>query len=176
MGRVEPRRKVRKPRNFSWLIEDEIAGLGRPGGFVFAGSEGDDASLEDDLTFLMDLGVRALVSLTEEPLAENVVRRFPIAYLHIPIADMAPPTMEQVHRFIEFIEQAEQEGRPAAAHCDAGQGRTGTMLACYLVWKGYTTADAVNLVRRKRPGSIETADQELSVFDYECVLRDEAGG
>jgi len=44
------------------------------------------------------------------------------------------------------------------------------------VWKGYTTADAVNRVREKRPGSIETADQELSVFDYECVLKGEARG
>jgi len=33
----------------------------------------------------------------------------------------------------------------------------------------------VNRVRSRRPGSIETTDQELSVFDYECMLRGEKG-
>ena len=166
---------MREPRNFSWLIQGKIAGLGRPGGFAFVPSRGGDARLENDLTFLTGRGVRVLVSLTEEPLAEEVVRRFPIDCLHIPIVDMTPPTMDQVRWFIDFVEQAELAGKPVAVHCDAGRGRTGTMLACYLVWKGYVTADAVNRVRSRRPGSIETTDQELSVFDYECMLRGEKG-
>lgn len=163
--------KAREPRNFSWLVEGEIAGLGRPGGFGVTGSRGTDSRLEAELTFLADQGIRALVSLTEERLDEGVSGNFPFEYLHIPIVDMMPPTMDQVDRFIEFADRAESRGKAVAVHCDAGRGRTGTMLACYLVWKGYITADAVNRVREKRPGSIETTDQELSVFDYERMLR-----
>ena len=55
-------------------------------------------------------------------------------------------------------------------HCSAGLGRTGTMLASYLVQRGSNTAEALAQVRKRRPGSIETADQELAVCDYEVYM------
>ena len=52
-------------------------------------------------------------------------------------------------------------------HCGAGLGRTGTLLACYFVSKGMTAKNAVARVRRLRPGSIETAEQERAVEEFE---------
>ena len=51
-------------------------------------------------------------------------------------------------------------------HCDAGIGRTGTMLACYLVSKGYNAEKAIEEVRIKRPGSIETVKQEEVIVKF----------
>lgn len=54
-----------------------------------------------------------------------------------------------------------------AVHCALGFGRTGTMLACYLVKeRGLAAGDAIAEIRRLRPGSIETYEQEKAVFQF----------
>lgn len=51
-----------------------------------------------------------------------------------------------------------------AVHCMHGHGRTGTMLACYLVkTRKISGTDAINEIRRLREGSIETSEQEKAV-------------
>ncbi|MBI4532211.1 MAG: dual specificity protein phosphatase family protein [Candidatus Latescibacteria bacterium] len=150
-------------RNFSWLIEGVIAGMGRPGGY---GSDG-QAQLQTDLRQLREHGIVGIVSLTEAPIHWGTVERLGFDYLHIPIADMGTPTMEAIDRFIEFVERIREQKKGVVVHCVAGIGRTGMMLACYLVSQGKSTTRAIETVRAKRPGSMETADQELAVFDYE---------
>lgn len=55
-----------------------------------------------------------------------------------------------------------------------GCGRTGTMLACYLVAnEGYNADDAIVETRKRRRNSIETRRQEQSVRDYEKSLKGE---
>lgn len=55
-----------------------------------------------------------------------------------------------------------------AVHCFHGRGRTGTILACYLVkTRGMAAKDAISYVRRERPWSVETRDQEETVYVYE---------
>ena len=52
-------------------------------------------------------------------------------------------------------------------HCRFGLGRVGTMLACYLVkTTNCSAAEAISIVRRKRPGSIETRGQEKLVQEF----------
>jgi atypical dual specificity phosphatase len=45
------------------------------------------------------------------------------------------------------------------------------VLAAYLVRRGRTGAEAIAEVRARRPGSIETPDQEAAVAAYERALR-----
>jgi atypical dual specificity phosphatase len=48
-----------------------------------------------------------------------------------------------------------------------GHGRTGTMLACYLVkTRQISGIDAISEIRRLRHGSIETHDQEKAVVQF----------
>ena len=89
-----------------------------------------------------------------------------IAYLHLPVEDMQPPTLEEVVEFMGFITDVEQQGRPVVVHCGAGLGRTGTMLACYLVHQGKSTEDSLITLRQIRPGSVETLGQEQSIENY----------
>lgn len=70
------------PRNFSWVIQDEIAGMARP------------LSVVTDLEFLKDHGIEAIVSLTELPLHKTLMEEFGFEYKHIPIVDLASPTQE----------------------------------------------------------------------------------
>ena len=142
-------------RNFSWLIEGEIAGMAKPASSVY------------DFEFLKENSFEAIVSLTEFPLNEALVEEFGFSVKHLPVRDFEAPTLEQVKDFIAFAEKARVEGKKLVVHCDAGIGRTGTVLACYLVSKGYNAAKAIEEVRVKRPGSVETIEQEELVMKYE---------
>ena len=142
-------------RNFSWLIEGEIAGMAKPASSVY------------DFEFLKENGFEAIVSLTEFPLNEALVEEFGFSVKHLPVRDFEAPTLEQIEDFMAFAEEARAEGKKLVVHCDAGIGRTGTVLACYLVSKGYNAAKAIEKVRVKRPGSVETIEQEELVMKYE---------
>ena len=142
-------------RNFSWLIEDEIAGMAKPASSVY------------DFECLKEKGLDAIVSLSEYPLSEVLIEEFGFSVKHIPVRDFQPPTLEQVEDFVAFAKNARSEGKKLVVHCDAGVGRTGTMLACYLVRKGHSATDAIEEVRTKRPGSIETIEQEEVVLEFE---------
>jgi len=146
-------------RNFSWLIEDEIAGMAKPASSVY------------DFESLKEKGLDAIVSLSEYPLSEVLIEEFGFSVKHIPVRDFQPPTLEQVEDFVAFAKNARSEGKKLVVHCDAGVGRTGTMLACYLVSKGHSATDAIEEVRAKRPGSIETIEQEEVVLEFESKNR-----
>ncbi|MBM4054052.1 MAG: protein phosphatase [Planctomycetes bacterium] len=143
------------PRNFSWLIKNEIAGMARPMSGI------------SNFEFLKESGIDVIVSLSEWPLHRTLLEEFGFINKHIPIADLTPPTQEQIEEFILFVNEAISSDKKVVVHCDAGIGRTGTMLACYLVNKGYSAKDAIIEVRKKRPGSIETIAQEETVMEYE---------
>jgi atypical dual specificity phosphatase len=83
-----------------------------------------------------------------------------------PVADFTAPTLNQIDRMIRFIERSVAGGKPVAVSCHAGIGRTGTILACYLVKKGRFAEEAMQEVAIKRRAGIETEDQKQAVRDY----------
>lgn len=151
--------------NFSWVREGEIAGSAHPGGFGYSPHNGQQ-ELELNLGFFSQAGIGAIVSLSVTPLNEEVLARFGLRYLHLPVEDMTAPTIEDVEEFITFARDTRRTAAGTLVHCTAGRGRTGTMLACYLVHEGCSPAEAVAEVRRCRPGSIETPAQEALIRRY----------
>lgn len=147
------------PRNFSWLEEGVIAGMARPIGSP------------NELQDLRDMGIQAIVSLTVTPLLRSLVEEFGFDYRHLPIRDFCPPAPEQVQGFVAFVNEMKRAKKPLVAHCGAGMGRTGTMLSCYLVSQGAAANDAIEKVRRLRPGAVETREQEQAVHEYERTLK-----
>jgi atypical dual specificity phosphatase len=148
----EERRNLILP-NFSWLIDHELAGMSLP-------------RTDDALALLPQLGVRAVVSLTEHSLPAALTELGIIAE-HIPVPDFTAPTIDQIERAVASIERFRAGGLPTAVHCVAGLGRTGTILAAALVARGVPAAAAIAQVRTARPGSIETPEQAAAVERYE---------
>ncbi len=142
---------------FSWIIDQGLAGMPRPGIVT---------SYEDDLSFLSEQGIDLLVSLTVQPINAEFLKEYQIESLHLPVEDFHPPTQEQLKTFVAATRETIDSGGAVGVHCTAGMGRTGTFLATYLVSLGHTPDDAIAEIRRLRPGSIETADQEAAIREY----------
>ena len=140
--------------SFDWIVPGAVAAMARP--------------WPEDLPWLREVGVRAVLSLSE-----RVPEGFPsqgLAHLHLPVRDFAPPTQEQLARAVEFIREALDSAKPCAVHCGAGRGRTGTVVAAWLVSRGLTASEAIAEVRRRRPGSVETEEHEESVALFARAL------
>jgi protein-tyrosine phosphatase len=143
--------------NFSYVLPGFLAGMARPGTLD---------SLRHDLLFLRAEGITAILSLSESPLDEQLIREDAFEYLHIPVPDFTAPTIEQVARGMEFVEKMIEAKRPVAVHCGAGCGRTGAFLACYFVKQGESPEQAILHIRSLRPCSIETGSQRELVYRY----------
>jgi atypical dual specificity phosphatase len=142
-----------RPNGFFWLEQPYVAGLARPGGV-------------EDLHWLRREGIEVVISLTEEPLPRTWVNEAGLFLVHTPVPDMEAPTAEQILQCITTLERAIARNMGVAVHCGEGKGRTGTMLACYLVTRGLTADQAINRVRRARPGAVETEDQTAAIVAY----------
>lgn len=145
---------------FSWVIENEIAGMARP-----------DWRSEGIWAWLAERGVGLVVSLTSSPPDVDMLARNGLALLHLPVEDFRPPTPRDFEHFLSHARFARHEGNAIVVHCGAGMGRTGTMLAAYLIDKGASAQEAIATVRAARPGSIETEEQERSLHELARTLR-----
>ena len=142
-----------KPDNFSWLIEGKLAGSAIPTSF-------------EEIKWLVDVGVKSIVTVREESLDDDWIKN--INYLHIHSNDMGVPEFEDLVKAVDFIHQRITNNEPVMVHCLAGLGRTGTILACYLIKYQKLSADnSIQKVRESRPGSIQSFPQEEIIFQFE---------
>lgn len=116
---------------------------------------------------MQEQGVDTIVSLTETPLDGEALAAFNFEVLHMPFPDRHAPTEEQIDTYTAFLDEQLGTGRSVMVHCLGGYGRTGTMLVCYLIHCGAKADEALAEMRRLRPWSVETEEQEEAVFAYE---------
>ena len=111
-------------------------------------------------------GISSILSLTESDIQKIIPSS--INYKHVPIKNHVAPSVQQLEDCVDFLLSESAKGHKVDVHCAAGLGRTGTVLAAYLVAKyGLAASDAIKKIRALRPGSIEKNKQEVSVEEFE---------
>ena len=147
-----------KPDNFSWIIEEKLAGSAIP-------------TSKDEIDWIKQEGVRSIVTIREEPLKDEWIKD--VNYLQVHSNDMGIPEFSDLVNSVDFIHQRITNDEPVMVHCLAGLGRTGTILACYLIkYEDMTADDAIEKVRRERHGSIQSFSQEEIIFRFEKFVRE----
>lgn len=141
------------PDEFSWIDKPLVAGMARPGAL-------------DELAWLRDQGIQLIISLTENPFRRDWINEAGLFNMHIPVEDLHAPSQKQIELCLSAIAKARAKQFGVGVHCGAGLGRTGTILACYLVTQDLNARDAIARIRRLRPGSIETPEQEEAVEEF----------
>jgi atypical dual specificity phosphatase len=150
-----------EPTGFVWVEDRKLAGSGYPASAA-------------QLAWLQEKGIGALLSLTEDPLPQDWSERSPMVMAHVPMRDHSPPDAASLEKAVSFIEKESSEGRAVAVHCLAGEGRTGCVLAAYLVKsRGLGAAEALRIIRGAKPEFVERG-QEKAVYDYAASLKPQA--
>jgi atypical dual specificity phosphatase len=111
-------------------------------------------------------GISVLINLDERSHAPEVLSRIGLSEIHLPTPDFSPPSIADLERGVAAIAQSVAAGQRVAVHCGAGLGRTGTLLACYLVHLNFSPEAAIDRIRALRPGSIETERQVNAVHEF----------
>ncbi len=145
---------------FFWVIPKKLAGASIPWGI-------------EDLRYWWRQGIRAVVVLLEDyemDISIEEYREIGFDVLWKPIRDMTAPSISTLLDIVKWIDEKINRNRPVLVHCYGGLGRTGTILAAYLVYKGMEPLKAIEFIRSIRPGAIQTISQYESIFLFKEYL------
>jgi atypical dual specificity phosphatase len=121
-----------------------------------------------DVPALEQLGVGAVVNTCEEyagPVAAYA--RAGIVQLRIPTIDFTPPTLDDVVRGVQFMQEQIRLGRRVYVHCKAGRARSGTVVLCWLITaRGLTPDAAQDLILQRRPHAYPFLARRAVVQQY----------
>ena len=127
----------------------------------------------NDILDLHRHGIRAILTLTEQPLTihstipASLFMQLGITYCHEPIPDMNPPDDATAIAALNFLEQMIAHSIPVFFHCFAGMGRTGTILHLFYLNRGLPLPEVQTRIAATRPQcTLISASQRQYVEQY----------
>jgi len=142
-----------EPTGFVWVEKGKLAASGYP-------------ASRSQVEWLAKAGVNAILTLTADPLPIEFTKNLGLVTGHVAMEDHRPPSVDAMGKGAEFIESQIQAGKSVLVHCLAGEGRTGCVLAAYMIrTKGMGAHEAMAEIRKVKPQFVEWR-QEAAVRDF----------
>ena len=113
------------------------------------------APKKEDLEDLNKAGIKSIICLLEDNSNIETYNKNGFESLRLPDAEHKSPTFEQVEKLIEFIDEQNKNNNTVAIHCQGGKGRTGTLIASYLIAKGASFEEAMEKIEKNQANAIK---------------------
>ncbi len=136
--------------------------------------------LAEDLEDIKKEGIKNILSLiTEQELFDygvsdlkSIFQSNNLNHLHISILDQRVPSIPQLELILDWIEDKISRNEKVMIHCVGGLGRSGTIVAAYLMKKeSFNKESAIQKVRESRgERAIESLEQIQFLMDWENLL------
>jgi protein-tyrosine phosphatase len=118
--------------NLWWVIPGKLAGVRKPA--------------PEEIAELKAAGIRAIISVMDDPSNLDLYQQAKIHHLWLPITGGTAPNRDQIEQLRYFVAQQKRLGNVVAVHRTSGRRRTGTLLAAYLISEGSSYEDAIQTV------------------------------
>ena len=133
--------------------------------------------IENTLKIFKDNHIDIIVSLLEiselKSLGcENLTKEIKLnnfIWFHFPITDFDIPSrnsLPELNLLLSDLDKFLKKEKNIIIHCKAGLGRTGTIASLLLTKLGISPKNAVQYIRKYRPGSIDTDEQKNFVLNW----------
>lgn len=123
-------------RLINWIIDWKLAGSPFP--------------LSQEVFQLPDLNIRLVINLTSRGIPNRVkeqLKKKGVIWKRLPIPDFGIPDPATVTQYLQSVCETIQQNQAVLTHCIAGCGRTGTMTALFLITHGYSSTEALHVIR-----------------------------
>jgi len=117
-----------------------------------------DSNLPKYIEILKKTKVKHVVRTCSPTYRTEPLEKEGITVTELPFADGEAPPQSVVDKWLEILQKQFSEDKEAvvAVHCVAGLGRAPVLVAVALIEGGMDAMNAINLVRKKRKGAINT--------------------
>lgn len=151
--------EYRGPRGFRWILPGRLGTAPLPGAVL---------SIDLDLMALKTVGVTMLITLTRGDLPQAKLAEHGLRNLHLPIYDREAPSVNQLRMLAIRMTRLLEQGEVLCVHCRAGLGRTGTVVAGWLIHQGGTAEAALQRLRDIDKEYVQSAHQEAFLHELEA--------
>lgn len=122
-----------------------------------------DTTIHNYISILKEHRVTHLVCATDPTYKTDDLSGAGVSVTQLPFADGSAPNQDILERWL-FLVKKEFVGNPetcVGVHCVTGLGRAPVLVAVALIELGMKYEDAVELIRKKRRGAINTRQLEF---------------
>lgn len=83
---------------------------------------------------------------------------------YLPVLDLTPPKPATLVRAVRWLERTQQQG-DVLVHCALGMSRSASVVACWLVWRGYAAniQEAIAKINAMRTASVLSIEHEENI-------------
>lgn len=150
------------PSRFGWVIDGNLAASGR-------------LMTIAQLECVIKKGIKSVITIRESALNPAW---FPdcssVNYKHVQVEDHGAPSVAELDDVVNYINGEIENSKPVLVHCNGGSGRTGTIVAAYLMKKeGLSAEQAAMRLKEIRGRTLRHKKQLDVLIQYENYLTNE---